>query len=266
MSTDRTIYLFVNGVACWPGNFTNWNKRAVTFTHTRTPHRAEAFEYFCTPITRPFREDERAKHFARALREYGMKTGSGKQKAETARGDARPTDYRQDACGTGPSGTPTLLHSNTAPPWRIICVGHSNGAAVILDGLRRAEWPRVAALHLVCAACDADFARNGLNFALSFGHVGRVFVYCGEQDWALRCAHTLPGKLLGYGVLGLTGPQHVAPRVQERVGTLWWKQYGHSTCWLPEHFRQTMKHFLTTDESDAARYATQSSSSSSSSS
>jgi len=199
---SRTIYLFVNGIATWPGNFTNWNKRAVTFTHTTTEHRAEAFEYFCTPILRPFREDERAKHFARAVREYS-RLG-----------------------------------------WKIVCVGHSNGCNVILDGLKRAGWPRVEAIHLVCGACEADFARNGLNYALSFGHVGNVFVYNAEQDWALPLAHTLPGKLLGYGALGLHGAQHINEGVKDRVAQNWWRDYGHSTCWLPEHFKSTMQNFF----------------------
>lgn len=202
MSAEKTIYLFVNGIATWPGNFTNWNKRAVTYTHTLTPFRAEAFEYFCTPLTRPFREDERAKHFARALHEY------------SSRG------------------------------WKIVCVGHSNGAAVILDGLKRAGWPLVDSLHLVCAACAADFSRNGLNFALEYGHIKKVFVYCAGEDWALKLAHSLPGKILGYGTLGLHGALHVAGGVRERVGELWWDNYGHSTCWLPQHFKMTMKHFF----------------------
>lgn len=203
MSEARTIYLFVNGIATWPGNFTNWNKRAVTFTHTRTESRAEAFEYFTTPLTRPFKEDQRAKHFARALNDYS-KAG-----------------------------------------WKIFCVGHSNGCDVVLDGLKRAGWPRVEAVHLVCGACEADFARNGLNYALAFQRLGRAYVYCAGKDLALPLAHTLPGRLLGYGTLGLHGAIHIAESVKDSVGQLWWKDYGHSTCWEPDHFVSTMKHFFT---------------------
>lgn len=202
LSPTRTVYLFVNGVATWPGNYTNWNKRAVTYANLRAYGKAEAFEYFCTWLTRPFREDQRAKHFARAIREY----------------------------------------SNAG--WNIVCVGHSNGCDVILDGLKACDWPRVEVLHLVCGACEADFTRNGLNLALAKNRVGKVFVYCAESDWALRCAHTIAGKLLGYGTLGLHGALRVAPSVKDRVGELWWKHYGHSTCWLPEHFEKTMSHFL----------------------
>ena len=202
MSADKTIYLFVNGVATWPGNYTNWNKRAVTFTNLLTPHKAEAFEYFCTLLTRPFREDQRAKHFARSLKQYA------------------------------------------AEKWRIICVGHSNGCDVILDGLRRAGWPKVAAVHLVCGACTADFNVNGLNIALVRERIGQVFVYCALDDFALKLAHTWPGELLGYGTLGLHGALHVLDSVKNRVGQLWWRGYGHSTCWLPEHFHATMGHFF----------------------
>jgi hypothetical protein len=202
MNPAKTIYLFVNGIATWPGNFTNWNKRAVTFTHTRTEHRAEAFEYFTTPLTRPFKEDQRTKHFARALREYS-KLG-----------------------------------------WQIVCVGHSNGCDVILDGLRRAGWPKVEAIHLVCGACEADFSKNFLNTALRAKWVEKVLVYNAQKDWALPLAHTLPGKILGYGTLGLDGALHIADDVKDRVGQMWWSNFGHSTCWLPDHFNCTMKHFF----------------------
>jgi len=202
MNLARTIYLFVNGVATWPGDYTNWNKRAVTFTHLRTPHRAEAFEYFCTPLTRPFREDQREKHFARSLREYS-KAG-----------------------------------------WKIVCVGHSNGAAVILKAMRDAHWPPVEALHLVCAACDADFNRNGLNFALHAGLIKKVCIYNGARDWAIRLANLSVGRLLGYGTLGMTGPLNMDVAVGDCVGGFWWKHYGHSDCWLPHNFNQTMSHFF----------------------
>ena len=206
MTSERTIYLFVNGIATWPGNFTNWNKRAVTFTHTQTEFRAEAFEYFCTFLTRPFREDERAKHFARAIKEYAR------------------------------------------AGWRIVCVGHSNGCDVILDGLRLAGYPDVAAIHLVCGACEADFELNGMNTALRHRWVDRVFIYNAEQDWALPLAHTLPGKILGYGTLGLDGALHIADDVKDQVGQLWWKNFGHSTCWLPGKFINTMAHFFKPNE------------------
>src|ERR1017187_5840381 len=50
--------------------------------------------------------------------------------------------------------------------FRIICAGHSNGARIILEGLKKAKWPRVEEIHLLCGACNADFDENGLNQAL----------------------------------------------------------------------------------------------------
>ncbi len=127
--------------------------------------------------------------------------------------------------------------------WQAIAVGHSNGADVILDGLRLAAWPRLEELHLVCGACEADFNTNGLNLALLNDRIGKVFVYIGDRDQALRLAHTLPAQLLGYGVLGLHGPRNVRANVRDRVGELHWPDYGHSDCWHDDHFAQTMKHF-----------------------
>lgn len=202
MQTTKTIYLFVNGIATWPGNYANWNKRAVTFTHTRTENRAEAFEYFTTPLTRPFKEDQRTKHFAHAIHEYSRRG------------------------------------------WDIVCVGHSNGCDVILDGLRSAGWPKVEAVHLVCGACEADFEVNGVNWMLRIHEAAKVFVYNAQADWALPLAHTLPGQILGYGSLGLNGALHIAEDVKDRVGQMWWKTFGHSTCWLPHYFNSTMKHFF----------------------
>lgn len=120
--------------------------------------------------------------------------------------------------------------------------GHSNGCDVILDMLRDyPDCPRIGRLNLVSAACESDFDKNGLNDHLIGGHVGEVRVFCGGQDKALALAHTWAGRLLGYGTLGLDGPQHVAPEVADRVGCLTWTQWGHSTCWEDAHFDQTMR-------------------------
>jgi hypothetical protein len=198
----HSVYLFVSDSASGPGNITDWVRRAVTFTHVGEQHKAEAIECCCSPFTRPFREDQQAKHFARVLHEY------------------------------------------TDQGWQIICVGHGHGAAVILDGLKRADWPKVEALHLVCPACEADFDRNGLNGALSNGRVGRVFVYCAWRDWVLRLAHPFSNLRRGHRSLGLHGTVKVAASVQDRVALLWWRYFSHSSCWRPKHFTRTMTNIL----------------------
>lgn len=125
--------------------------------------------------------------------------------------------------------------------WKIILIGHSNGTDVILKALAQLEWPRVEALHLVSAACEADFYKNGLNEAMMKGLVGRVYVYLGGKDMALKAAHSIFGRLLGYGTLGLTGPKNVSAMVKAAVTVTTWGEYGHSDCFDDKNFDGTMR-------------------------
>lgn len=129
--------------------------------------------------------------------------------------------------------------------WSRRIIGHSNGTDVILDALALRGWPVVDELHLVCAACEADFEKNGLNEALANGLVGRVCVYIGTRDVPLLLAALGIGQYFGFGTLGLRGPQKVRSTVADKVGVLTWNDYGHSDCWADAHFNQTMTHFLT---------------------
>ncbi|HYF33994.1 MAG TPA: hypothetical protein VD994_01785 [Prosthecobacter sp.] len=106
------------------------------------------------------------------------------------------------------------LRFYVARGWRIVLAGHSNGCDVILDALHAMGWPRIAELHLISAACEADFSRNGLNAAALAGRVGGVTVYVAERDWALKLAATATGRLLGYGTLGKTGPVNAEAAVE----------------------------------------------------
>ena len=127
----------------------------------------------------------------------------------------------------------------------ITLVGHSNGAAVILQMMAaNTNWPRIQNLHLVCGACEADFNINGLNQLMTQGKVQSVFVYVAEADLALRLAHSWPAKMLGYGVMGLHGPQNVLDSVKRDVGLLSWPHFGHSDCWQDRNFDRTMQHFI----------------------
>lgn len=147
----------------------------------------------------------------------------------------------------------SLVKSYKDEQWRVHAVGHSNGTAVILDGLRRAGWPRTETLHLVCGACDSDFERNGLNWALANGRVGRVFVYVAGRDRAMWWESLLLGRLL-FGIrrrsrpLGLSGPTNVRPSFvnqqlssANRVVRVDWNKFGHSTCWRAGNFERTME-------------------------
>lgn len=183
-----------------PGASTNWNGRAVTWTHTRTDNWAEKIEYFCSPIGRAFGQDKRAEKLTSTLGYY--------------------------------------------KGWDIVLVGHSNGAAVILEALRIAGYPRIEAIHLVSGACEADFWQNGLNAALIANEIGKVFVYVGGKDMAMRYARTWLARWLGYGTLGLHGAINIADVCKDSVGTLTWPDFGHSDCFHDDHFDSTMKHFF----------------------
>lgn len=129
--------------------------------------------------------------------------------------------------------------------WNCVAVGHSNGAAVILSALRDYPngWPNISHLHLFCAACDADFEKNALNDLIARRRIQRVTVYVAGQDMALGLAHHWPGKLLGYGTLGLHGPRNVRTGLSQYVAVIRggnWRHYGHSDCWHDDHFEQTM--------------------------
>ena len=134
--------------------------------------------------------------------------------------------------------------------FRVNLVGHSNGTRVILDGLRAADWPTVATIHLLMGACDADFNRNGLNWALRENKVERVISYIADNDMAMRCEDTLIGLRL-FGLpwkdkpLGLVGPVNVDPSIPEsRRPEVHLAGYGHSTCWDAGHLQNTIQMVL----------------------
>lgn len=207
------VWFLVNGILNFPGSSKNWNGRGVT--HLMAPaestDKAEKIEYFAGPIDRVFGQKERAGKLYQTMSYYDVPGSTG--------------DYER------------------------IGVGHSNGADVFITMMRDfPNWPSIDHLHLVCGATNASFEKNGLNHWLDIGRVKFVTVYVAGRDMALRLAHTLPGKLLGYGTLGLKGPKRVWPKFIEdgRVKTVWadpWTQYGHSECWHPDNFEGTMQQF-----------------------
>ena len=101
----------------------------------------------------------------------------------------------------------------------LVLVGHSNGADIACRLLQTTTF-RFAEVHLIAAAADADFEKNGLNDALLTGRLGRVALYGSHHDGALRLAQlseALSFLGLGYGALGRTGPKNVDDRIAGRV-------------------------------------------------
>lgn len=123
--------------------------------------------------------------------------------------------------------------------WEIVLVGHSNGTAIILLTLALMEWPQIKTVHLVSAACERDFKKNGLNAAITNQRIGKVFVWMSGKDSALHVAKRKIGRLLGYGTLGLDGPKDAID-----ASVILWAARDHSDCFKSYNFEATMRGFL----------------------
>ena len=66
----KRIYLFVNGIKTFPGLSKNWNRRAVTWTHINTEHKAESLEYLMTAFRSAAGAKYRASKLVRKLEFY----------------------------------------------------------------------------------------------------------------------------------------------------------------------------------------------------
>lgn len=160
----------------------------------------------------------------------------------------------------------SLINSYKGRP--IHLVGHSNGCDIIVRALTGEPMlAQIASVHLIAGACEADFEKNGLNRLLLDSKVGRVAIYVGGQDKAMRAARVsqwVVGWLgLGFGTMGLTGPKNVDRALAVNVGqfsevfmlsaevtVINEPKFGHSTFFDKAHFEETMRrvttHSLTT--------------------
>ena len=147
-----------------------------------------------------------------------------------------------------------LIRAYSVKDWRIVIVAHSEGTATALLALRLAGWPKVHALHLLSGACDANFERNGLNFAMHCEKVEKVFCYGEEKDSAMKLENSWIGKLcflinLKDASLGLVKEDVDGFRLARNVSasqrgkvTERFAPDGHSDWFLPSNFDNTMQH------------------------
>ncbi|HSV73447.1 MAG TPA: hypothetical protein VLH79_06785 [Chthonomonadales bacterium] len=130
------------------------------------------------------------------------------------------------------------------PGARLHLVGHSNGCDLIARAVRMTSAP-IASLHLISAALERDFGKNGLGERLARGQIGNVFCLCSRGDKVLtylaRASRVATLGLLGYGDLGCRGPEN-APH---HVWTTWCNTLGHGDWFEPAHFDRTMETILT---------------------
>jgi pimeloyl-ACP methyl ester carboxylesterase len=139
------------------------------------------------------------------------------------------------------------LAAYAAPIYRVHLVAHSNGAELSARAIAQ-SGVRVASLHLIQAAADRNFHRNGLNRARERGQLGNVYCYCSRGDAVLKylalASRLATLGLAGYGDLGYHGPEAVEPCATSTVETLWRNQFGHSDWFTAENFGATMHHVL----------------------
>ena len=209
--SNRHVYIYINGILTDPGAEDCWQDRAATWTNIHTAFKGDKFEYSAGPFTRRLKQQERAEKFARMVDHYLKKGG-----------------------------------------WHIHLVGHSNGCDIILRVLEmvsrsqyqpRSGAPPIEDVHLIAAACEADFNGNGLNFYFRGGTLKRAFIYFSHDDSQLKRARftrILKFMGLGYGTLGLTGPvNHPSP--DHHVILRPRHDFDHSTWFEKPHFDSTMK-------------------------
>ncbi|MBA4136752.1 MAG: hypothetical protein C0518_05495 [Opitutus sp.] len=206
---SQRVFIFVNGILARPGDHDGWTDRAVTWTHCRSFHRAEKWEYAASALTRRFGQQERA------------------EKIATMMGYYERAGYEIVLVG----------HSNGCD---II--------ARVLALRGQQPWyfkQRVRSAHLFSPAADApDFLR-----ALEERDVARLATYTAGRDQALRLgkvSRTLFGWAgLGYGTAGLAA----RPIDDPRVLSFHEGDFSHSTWWEKgARFEQTMQQLHRTDD------------------
>ena len=119
--------------------------------------------------------------------------------------------------------------------YEIVLIGHSNGCDIILRVLKMINKQHIKEIHLVAAACEADFRKNGLRERLISKQIDNIYIYIGGKDEAMRFAE-LSQKLLkrfglGYGNLGGQDPSQIARIISEWGKVIFQPHYGHSTWW-----------------------------------
>lgn len=101
-------------------------------------------------------------------------------------------------------------------------IGHSNGCDIIQRYVGSSAR-KIKELHLVAAASEADFRKNGYNAALKENRVDYIHVYYSKNDKTLEGRfnsklNSLLRKVgMGYGTLGYTGPKYIDPLYRDRV-------------------------------------------------
>jgi predicted alpha/beta hydrolase family esterase len=139
-------------------------------------------------------------------------------------------------------GLKRMIDEMSATDVDIVLVGHSNGCDLICQVLAKYEDVQVTEVHLIAAATDSSFVKNGLNNALRDARVACVYVYSDPHDPALEAARATNWiPFLAYGYLGLTGPQYVDRRLYGLVRQFTMPGLGHSGYFVEPNFSPLME-------------------------
>lgn len=133
-------------------------------------------------------------------------------------------------------------------------VGHSNGADVIRDALSLMPAIR-ARVVLISAAIPADMRRNGLEELLVFGVIDHLTLLVAGNDWALRLGGLLTGRALGYGRLGLDGPQWPEQNpgvISDQCRVIQEPDFGHGSWFCEDQFDRTMRRIHSFSDTDTS--------------
>lgn len=197
----RRAYIFINGILSNPESVESWTDLAEAWVDKNYPKdHATKYEYDAKALTRRIGQEKRVDAVETICERY--------------LGD------------------------------KIILVGHSNGCDIITRLVAR-KVVRFHELHLIAAASEASFDKSGLNKALHNGYVSnKIVCYISPVDEALKKARLSTRVLgwmgLGFGYLGLVGPQDVDYSLKDRVEVVQ-RRFGHSTWFNKDHFDNTMR-------------------------
>jgi len=205
----RTAFIAINGILTNPGDAEGWWDRFVTWVNCHLPDGVVA---------------EKFEYATDAL----FRRVKQRERADSI---AKKVGYYRRAL------------------YRIVLVGHSNGADLIAR-VMQASGQDVDAVHLFApAADDDDFAD-----AIREGLVHRVHIYGSKNDKALQFARKTRPLInwlgLGYGSLGLRGKEFAA-QFPHTVKDHSNDSYGHST-WFQRGaiFEDTMRLMAANDKAD----------------
>lgn len=204
----RDLVIFVNGILTRPGNAFAWTDNAVRWVNRQ--------------VGAQFSADKFEYYSPALLRRLTL--------------SAHAQDLARTLADYVAGGDAVRLH----------LVGHSNACELKARALEF-SGVSVASVHLISAALERDFTRNGLGERLDRGQIGAVFCYCSHGDAVLR--YLAPASrwasfgLLGYGDLGYRGPAGVRPG--QRVETHWEQSYGHGDWFAGANLETTLARVFT---------------------